>query len=359
MIQNIQTMRVLFTFLVVTAHMVGAYAVIGLDGVMMALARVSVDGFIVVSAFLIPFTQAQRPKPALTFLGRRLARLVPLYWAVTLFVATLTLVLPHIFKHTVLTPETLLKSLFFIPFEKSPGQVQPIVFVGWTMNLFVAYILLHALSLKVAGQRAWIMTTGVLTGLVVIGFVFKPQDTIINFFTGPRLLAFVAGQLLCAWWLHARDNPIFDAPPRWMKPALLALALAGLVLCTLRDDILPLSVSRYWGPLFACMVIAAVIMLERIGIVHRSKWRDHLAEASFSIYLTHYFVTELVVRGVARLRLDDWYTVLPLLFAAYVAVALLGLVVKRTVEAPLESAVRHGWRIITSRPQPPAVTPTP
>jgi len=358
-IQNIQTMRVLFTFMVITAHLENAYAVIGLDKLILMFARVSVDGFIVVSAFLIPFTQALRPKLPLAFLGRRLARLVPLYWAVTLFVAAIALALPHIFAHTVVTPETLFKSLFFIPYQKSWGQIEPIVYVGWTMNLFVAYILLHALSLKLAGKYAWVMTTLVLLALVAFGFAFKPQEAFVKFFTGPRLLSFVAGLLLCTWWLHARHSRLFEAPQKWLKPTLYAMALIGFLLCTLRDSILPLTVSRYYGPLFACMLIAAAIMLDRIGAVHRSKLRDRLAEASFAIYLTHYLVTEAVIRIVPRLNLTDAVTVVPVILASYVVIAVIGLFVTRVIEAPLETAVRYAWRTMTTRIATPGPRPAP
>lgn len=359
MIQNIQTMRVLFTFLVITAHLENAYAVIGLDKLIIALAHVSVDGFIVVSAFLIPFTQALRPKPPLAFLGRRLARLVPLYWAVTLFVAAIALALPHIFAHTMVTPETLLKSLFFIPYQKSWGQIEPIVYVGWTMNLFVAYILLHTLSLKVAGKYAWVMTVAVLLALVTYGFVFKPQEAIAKFFTGPRLLSFVAGLLLCTWWLHARNSRLFEAPQKWLKPTLYAMAIVGFVLCTLRDTILPLPISRYFGPLFACMLIAAVIMLDRVGAVHRSRLRDRLAEASFAIYLTHYLVTEAVIRIVPKLHLTDAFTVGPVIIAAYIVIAVMGMFVTRVIEIPLETAVRNAWRAMTTRTAAPDAKPAP
>ncbi len=164
---NIQTLRVLFTLLVVTAHLDSIYALLGVERVTMALANISVDGFIVASAFLIPYTHAQRTRPPLGFLGRRLARLVPFYWFMTLAVAALALIAPQLFQNTVVTAETLFKSLFFIPYFKYSNVSEPIVFVGWTMNYFIFYILLHTLSLRFAGAWAWLSTSLVLTTLVI------------------------------------------------------------------------------------------------------------------------------------------------------------------------------------------------
>ena len=308
-----------------------------------ALATVSVDGFIVASAFLIPYTHAQRSRPPLGFLGRRLARLVPFYWVITLTVAALALIAPQLFQHTVVTPETVFKSLFFIPYEKHPGTIEPIVFVGWTMNYFVFYILVHTLSLWLAGARAWIVTTLVLVGLVVLGWIFKPTDPVLEMFTHARLLSFVAGQLLCAWWLHARAAIVPTPLPRWFKPACYAVAATALVLITLRDVVFAGVNPRLIGPVFASLVIASVIILDRAGAVHRGRIRDQLANASFAIYLTHYFVTQTAAKVVQKLDIQDPLIITPLLVATYGGVAVLGVLASRLVEAPLETLVRDLW----------------
>ena len=343
MILNIQTLRVLFTFLVVTAHLDKLYEVLGLQTVTSALTHISVDGFIVCSAFLIPYTHAQRPRPAAGFLGRRLARLVPFYWFMTLVVAALVLIAPQLFQNTAVTAETLFKSLFFIPYYKYADVSEPIVFVGWTMNYFIFYILLHTFSLRLFGARAWISTTLILVGLVIYGWVFKPVEPILETFTHARQLSFVAGLLLCTWWLHAREKIVPSPQPRWFKPACYGAALTALALITLRDVVFAGVNPRIIGPVFAAVLIGAAITLDRAGVVHRSRIRDTLAEAGFAIYLTHYFVTQAATKVMQTLDLHNPLALIVLLAASYVGVAVVGVCANRFVEIPLENFVRGLW----------------
>lgn len=343
MILNIQTLRVLFTFMVVTAHLETVYAVIGLDQVIRAFDRISVDGFLVVSAFLIPYTHARRPRPPLDFVGRRLARLVPFYWAVTLAVSVLCLIAPQLFMSTVVNATTLFKSLFFIPYEKRPDIYEPIVFVGWTMTYFIFYILLHGLSLKLAGKRAWIMTTAVLSALVILGLIFKPTDAIGITFTNLRLLPLIAGLLLCTWWLHVQDRIVPSPLPKWFKPACYAAIAAGFVAVWFRDILFPGVHPRVVGTVFASLSVGAAIILNRAGVVHHSKLRDTLADASFTIYLTHFFITQATMKIVPLLGITSPLIIVPMLIATYIGVAILGVLASKWVELPLEKAVRDWW----------------
>ncbi len=351
---NIQTLRVLFTFMVVTAHLEPIFLVLGVWQFVSPLTYISIDGFILVSAFLIAYTHALRPRSPLGFIGRRMSRLVPFYWFMTIVVSLLALAVPALFMTTVVTPETFLKSMFFIPYEKSPDRVYPIVFVGWTMNLFVFYMAIHALSLKFAGARAWLATAGILTALALAGLLFQPKDVVLAFFTQPRLFSFVAGILLCTWWLHVRHTIVPQPLPAWFKPALLAMGVAALVTVTLRDVLLPGVNPRFIGPVLAGCVVVAAILLERAGAVHRSRLRDTLANASFTIYLTHYFLTQAANKIVLALDITSPAVIVPLLAATYVGVAIVGVAASRMLEEPMEKLVRDGWARMESalRPRP-------
>lgn len=341
MISNLQTLRILFSLLVATAHLNQVWEVLGVLPIADALAHVSVDGFIVVSAFLIPYTNALRPKPPLEFLGRRLARLAPFYWFVTYIVAALALLAPSLFQHTEVTTETLLKSLFFIPYEKQPGVPEPIVFVGWTMNLFVFYMVLHALSLKLFKERAWLATTLALLALVLAGVFFKPQNVVLQFFTMPRLLSFVAGTLLAHWWISTRDSIVPARMPRWAAPAIITLAAVCLVLITLRDYVFAGISPRVVGPILGAIFIASAIVLEKLGVSFKSRIRDTIAESCFAIYLTHFFVTQATVKTVLGLHLTSPWIIAPLLVVTYAAIVVLAVLAHKLVEVPLERMTRN------------------
>ncbi len=127
-----------------------------------------------------------------------------------------------------------------------------------------------------------------------------------------------------------------------------------MTLITLRDVVFAGVNPRIIGPIFASLMIGSMIILNRAGIVHRSRLRDVLAEASFTIYLTHYFVTQTAVKIVERFDLREPALLIPLLIGTYVGVAILGVLATRLVEAPLETFVRNAW---SKRAQASHVTP--
>src|SRR4029078_2839969 len=83
------------------------------------------------SGFIIFYaTQRSRVTPA-TFLRRRIERIVPLYYVVTLAAIALAVAFPPTLgTEGWLTPQHVLKSLAFISF--TDGQM-PIVFLGWSL----------------------------------------------------------------------------------------------------------------------------------------------------------------------------------------------------------------------------------
>ena len=120
-----------------------------------------VDIFFVISGFIICFVADDR-RPA-EFMWDRIARVVPLYWLLTLAATAVAFIDPSLFKSTIADPALVLQSLLFIPFVKANLTMQPVLFVGWTLNYEMFFYLVFALCAPLA---AWVRV-----GLITLGFV--------------------------------------------------------------------------------------------------------------------------------------------------------------------------------------------
>jgi exopolysaccharide production protein ExoZ len=105
-----------------------------------------VDIFFVISGFIMVYTTQSHHVGPFSFFVNRVVRIVPIYWLLTLAVFTLAVIAPHLLGATRAAPSELLKSLLFIPFAKSNGAVQPILFLGWTLNYEMFFYMLFALG---------------------------------------------------------------------------------------------------------------------------------------------------------------------------------------------------------------------
>src|SRR5262249_39672775 len=122
-----------------------------------------VDIFFVLSGFIIcHVTAADRQH----FLLKRLIRIVPLYWARTLVVCALALAAPRLLQTTSDSWMGLLKSLFFIPYEKESGRVYPVLFLGWTLNYEMFFYVVFSIALALRPALAPLLSAGVLAAFV-------------------------------------------------------------------------------------------------------------------------------------------------------------------------------------------------
>ena len=99
-----------------------------------------VDIFFCISGFMIMFTTEKSTK---YFFRKRLIRILPLYYLMTLVTYLSLLLFPSMFQQTRHNLSHLVKSLLFIPFDIGGGIIQPLVRIGWTINCAVIF---HCLS---------------------------------------------------------------------------------------------------------------------------------------------------------------------------------------------------------------------
>jgi exopolysaccharide production protein ExoZ len=221
------------------------------------------------------------------------------------------------------------KSLSFIPFRKANGLVQPVLFVGWTLNYELFFYALFAIGLASSARALGVLlVTGLLGGLVLLGLLTRPEGVLGAFYTRPIVLEFAFGMGLAALGTRWRCQT------RLGRGALLTLACLGLLGIALIPLALP-GVSRVFTQgLPALVVTAAAIILHQSGVSRSGRWLLVLGDASYSIYLTHPFVTQATQKAGKWLGLNEPLAC-ALILLTLVLVCVVGVLTHYLVERPL------------------------
>lgn len=311
----------------VAALMVLAYHACRWTWPQMAIGAAGVDVFFVISGFILWTIAHVRPIGPGRFLAHRAARVVPLYWVLTLGVATAALAAPAYFHDAKPTVGHVLLSLGFVPHLNERGEPFPLISAGWSLNYEAIFYLIFAAALLAPQRRRFTALAAGLIALPVLGVVFHQL-----YYLGFNLmfLQFLAGAGLAKLRLAG------NLPGRRMGWALVGLGAAGFVVLSYLDLFESLLRPIQWGvPAFA--LVAGLVMVEDDGGLPRIGWLKRLGDASYSIYLTHVVFTGVLTHFINSGTL------------AYVAVAVagslaLGLACHYLLEKPLIALFRHKRR---------------
>jgi exopolysaccharide production protein ExoZ len=243
-----------------------------------------VDLFFVISGFIMVVTTSRKSVTPARFVVRRLVRIVPLYWILTLAAAGLALAAPVLFRSTQVSAGHLLSSLFFIPHwsPTHPGTDWPLVVPGWSLNYEMFFYVIFALALF--GKVVWRapVIIGTLMALVGLGMALGPSESaVVQSYTSPLLLEFAAGVALAVLWLRGHWAPA--------RPLRIAAVAAGAALLAFDA-----SVGRHWLLpavaslliVFGCLYSTRLASTNPIGLA--------LGDSSYSIYLSHLFALGLL-----------------------------------------------------------------
>ena len=300
-----------------------------------------VDLFFVISGFIMVVTTMRSSIRPVDFWRRRIVRVVPLYWSLTLLMVALALAMPSLFKTLKVAPLTLIESLLFVPhFSQSfPQFVWPLLVPGWTLNFEMFFYALFGATLVLPRRRGRVALTVVLAGLVGMGAVLGPFDSAgAQTYTHPMLLEFLAGVWIGTLWSEGR----LSIRGFWVVPML----VAGTALLVLRDQP-PL------GPLtqLAGASLLVVAALQQGCSAWRSRILLGIGNSSYSLYLTHIFTLGVLRVVWVRCAPSSPHGIETTMFlvGALGSCALVGWLVFRWIETPLMQSLRRltAWRDAT------------
>ena len=266
------------------------------------------------------------------FMRRRIIRIVPSYWTMTILLYLVAARFPYLMNATQALPAELVKSLFFIPFQKSNGLYQPILFVGWTINYEMYFYMLLGLALLIAPRRPLLLASLMLLGIAGVGSFFASSSVIARFYSDPVILEFIFG--LIAYSCVAA----FPAGPRqrgkyvWMGIVLASMFLLPVIEAFNLLPSLPLVVR--FGPL-SFLLITSSCLLAMAGNDLRAGLIVLIGDASYTLYLVHPYVEMVIDRIIAR-RLPWLHIDTPLgCIIAVVAAVIVSIVLYLYVEKPM------------------------
>ena len=291
-----QDLRALAALAVTLSHIMGDIAYHGGPSLFSRYyaGAAGVDLFFVISGFVMVYASsdlfAARGGPAI-FLGRRLARIVPLYWVAT---GVYALVQIGQGKWGVVRPDLVLTSLVFWPYADAEGLHLPIYGIGWTLDCEMFFYLVFALGLPFRRRLGVPLVAGGLLGLVLLGsLVSLPQP--LRFLANPILIDFLLGMglgtLHLAGW---RLTPRLALAAVLLAAALFAAAtLAGFNAVPNVPDRFPRWIA--WGIPAALLFAGTVLRGGRAAAPRPALLL--LGDASYALYLLH----PLVIIGMRPL----------------------------------------------------------
>lgn len=281
-----------------------------------------VDVFFVISGLVMMLSTE---KGAHQFFLKRLIRIVPLYWLMTLLIFGVAVFFPALLGNTTASIEHLLKSLFFIPFDKNGSGHRPVLFLGWTLNYEMFFYLLFFVALKIKFVWRGLLTSVML--LVFVGLGSVNDSFVAAVYGDTMVMEFVMGIALYEVLRMRRAGHLL----------LYVLVLLLPIVCQPK-----LFYERGYFIGLPCLLFvlsaAAAFRESRIP-----KWLVFLGGASYSLYLLHAYVIQFMDKK-ARLFGNNIIMDVVASCAAIVVSVGLSLLVYKYFERPLNERLRISLR---------------
>ncbi|MCM1569985.1 MAG: acyltransferase [Roseburia sp.] len=278
-----------------------------------------VDIFFCISGFMMMFSTHTDSRH---FLRKRLLRILPFYYVMTVGTYLLLLWFPGMFAQTTGNPVYLIKSLLFIPFDIGGGVLQPLMRIGWTVNCEMFFYLLFFFSLHISHKYRGLICSGLLLLITAGAGLFPNAPAPFRFYGNPIMLEFILGILSYyflqyLYGLYLRKGIPFSVS---LFAALTAFfCFAGLLITKPHINILGFRRPLVWG--LPAMVILVCFFVMGLGI-RMPSMLTRVGNMSFSLYLIHYYPVQLLDRLIFHFDACTPFTLFGVLVCLIVSLAL-------------------------------------
>lgn len=336
-LNSIQYLRALAVLMVVAFHAASnvgdyrAYFPVAQFG------EYGVDLFFVISGLIISVTTASKSS-SLDFVWKRLIRIVPLYWTITLTYALLDWAMPGLLRSGTSDVRHLISSLFFIPsyHPRFPANIWPTVIQGWSLNYEMLFygIFAAVMTISARSQARAVIVIALLLTLIGLGQIVVTTNAILLTYTNPLLLEFVFGIVIGEIFLKSNVGLT-----KWACSISL-VACGAIVLFEIGD-------ANLWRSLTVGTICATLVLLflalEQDGVRFASLILVRIGDASYAIYLTHFAAVATLRMALEHFSITNLGSASAsgIIFLAIFLSCLLGLTVFVFLERPMNGYLRQ------------------
>jgi exopolysaccharide production protein ExoZ len=248
-----------------------------------------VDVFFVISGYIMArILDPDSDRSSDFFFRRRIIRIVPMYWFFTILLFLAAIRVPQLMGATRGSPIELLKSLFFIPFTKGNGLIQPLLFLGWSLNYEMFFYLALAIGLLLSRKNA-VWLGGTLIFATVIACRLFISDNVFNvFYRRDVMLEFLLG--IFAFYL-CRAIP--DQRAHRLRFASLTVCIVSILFLIAAQGVLTepfggrFPTRAIWLGVPALLLVVSSSLLSQAGWDNPPAWLVLIGDASYVLYLIH------------------------------------------------------------------------
>ena len=262
-----------------------------------------VDYFFLLSGFIMVYVHRSaigKPDQLKSFLVKRVVRIYPIYWIITLAVLAFFLVIPGFANNKDLSIQHILVSLLLLP-----QNDKPILDVGWTLISELFFYLLFSLAIwfkpkySVPILSSWLFVT-MLHYLKVVDFGGEAflLNTIFSNMNLEFVLGSLAGYVVIKFGTKISKN-------RWI---LFGAANLGYVALLIFSGVNKIDVDRIssFGVLAALLIVSSA-SIDLNDPPKIPKIFTYLGDASYSIFLLHSPIVSATTKLLQKANLGKYF----------------------------------------------------
>jgi exopolysaccharide production protein ExoZ len=300
---------------------------------------IGVAVFFVISGFVMQMITDSKNITPFEFLKRRVIRVAPLYWFITIVFSAFLLARDPSLLMDDVSPMRIIKSLLFIP-HFSPTQqehIWPILVPGWTLNYEMFFYLIFAIAMFFRARVG--IVTVIFLSLVLFGKFFQPlTHPLLMTYSHPLFLEFLAGMLTYQVWKSRTTSMslLFS----------LMLIIFGLAFLFNQSSTGYFDTNRLLGA-----ILLFYGSLNERFLNWKNKVLLEVGNASYSIYLSHILTVPIVYNLLNHyLHLVNQTNILFFVFmlSAIVISTLVGCLIYRIIELPMSNWLKHRFLLKVS-----------
>ena len=259
--------------------------------------------FYTISGFVVMLSTRNEEKVK-GFLKRRFIRLLPLYWALTIFTFVFAYIVPSFLSYQP-TVFQLIQSMLCIPFSRetivnSHTTMRPIVGPAHTLEVEIFFSVIFYICMRISHKNRGKIASGICLAFFAIGELFS----IFKIHTGIDVFEFYITHNRSAWIYFFAGIVLFKifnaAESKSISISLLKEYSIFSIICSaaifitifLLADVIYADYFYFLQAIAGFLLLFFLIMLSQYSI-KMPKFLVLFGDISFSFYLVHYYIVHI------------------------------------------------------------------